>query len=278
VYVLLFGDSAMGKSSLINNIDSNGEEGTKVSRRCAVRNESDKTQNETLTKEYRQYEIKNSNIVLVDVWGFKKNANYLKGEYGHILTGKFKNGQKMTDSAPSERNINYLIDVVVFVVDYLTISGSPIAALLDDHEPFVKEAQEQKCVVLFAVTKMDKSPQLKDIKLERDKEHAINQMNEEVEFKKFNKAVRGRFPDAIVVPLVNDEEGARTKNRIVQESSISLLNIIVDALGERTVDDIGEDSTEMPPKHVPLNFFEEELALEVAYYQQMTVHPLNILI
>lgn len=261
-------------SSLINSCLSHGERGQTVSTQCAVRNEHDSESNETLTKHCHHYPIKDTNIVLVDVWGFKKNANYLNGEYQNILKAKFKSGQHMNDTSVSARDIHSEIDIVIFVVDYVTIAGSPINAIIEDYRPFIEEAYAQKCIVSFVVTKMDHADGLSQLRAEKDPEDTLSQMYEQKDFKKFRGAIRSHFKEIIVVPVINYEEGVNRKNKNVQKASGSLLDVLIEALMDKQQSQREGSSSETGAKQVtwttiPCNVFEGETPIELSYY------PLN---
>jgi len=125
--ILLFGQSAVGKSSLTNTIRTMGNERLLSNKTLAgVRPETNKHKDGTYTTQYTKYSIPNiAGFTLWDTCGWTQSSDkvlYSKELFEAILDGKIKEKTKLNERFPIEMlqgltsNFELEIDCALFVI------------------------------------------------------------------------------------------------------------------------------------------------------------------
>jgi len=148
--ILLFGETCIGKSSLINTINSLHY--NSVKEKVAVRGPQHGFKT-THSIEYVAIQITN-NLSVWDTFGWVPGCNYSPEMFKNMLLGKYESKSHMDSmKASALGNPEYEIDVVIFVTDINT-DPNQVAALGE----FYKVAKNEGKLCVVAITKVDEAP------------------------------------------------------------------------------------------------------------------------
>eukprot|EP01121_Diplochlamys_sp_Union-15-3_P014990 TRINITY_DN4866_c0_g1_i1.p1 TRINITY_DN4866_c0_g1~~TRINITY_DN4866_c0_g1_i1.p1 ORF type:complete len:291 (-),score=51.99 TRINITY_DN4866_c0_g1_i1:40-879(-) len=223
INIILFGETGMGKSSVINNASSALDMKGLVIKRAEPRPlDLDNTQQKTV--HYVEYPL-TERISMWDTFGWSPSSNYIAGEFEAMLDGRVTSKTHMNSINPATiPEYGRVIHSVVFVLDRLATELSEHIKAL---RPYYETAKKRGKHVVIAITKLDEGNQ--DLRLETDPEKLLIRLEEDATLTKIRSLVMKSWETSNLTffPVLNYKAQEQGKKPHLENTVLEMLLYLV---------------------------------------------------